>query len=258
MSNLIMYKGILIGSGDCIHYEVPGFADFKFETSKNIFDSEIPLFNRMSNYLRGDLDTEEFELNWRIFNPNKTKDSIHGYNPKLNDDKISFCPVSNYKDEEFEFFYKTRHPFSQWYSCEFSINGIVFNTAEQYMMFSKAMLFNNDLIAEKILKTDDPRQQKELGRQVINFNIETWNKNAFNIVYRGNFAKFLQNENLKKFLLDTRDKSLVEASSSDIIWGIGLSEIDNKRFDRALWNGTNWLGEVLICVREDIKNEMKL
>lgn len=258
MSNLILYKGIVIGQGDCTHYEIPGYADFNFECLKNISNSGIPLFKRMYDYLTGAIDTEEFEFNWRIFNPQKTKDSIHGYNPKLDNSKITFCPVSDCKDEEFDFFYKTRHPFSQWYSCEFVIDGIVFNTAEQFMMYSKAMLFDNKSIAEKILKTNDPRQQKELGRNVLNFDNDVWNNTAFEIVYKGNYAKFSQNENLKKFLLDTENKSIVEASPSDIIWGIGLSETDTDRFDRVKWKGTNRLGEALICVREDIKNEIKI
>lgn len=253
MSNLILYKGIVIGQGDCTYYEVPRSADFNFESLKNISNSGIPLFKRMHDYLTGALDTEEFESNWRIFNPQKSNDSINGCHPKLENSKITFCPVSDCEDEEFEFFYKTRHPFSQWYSCEFSIEGNMFNTAEQFMMYSKAMLFENKSIAEKILKTNDPRQQKELGRSVMGFNIDVWNSNAFEIVYTGNYAKFSQNENLKKFLFDTKSKSLVEASSSDIIWGIGLSETDVDRLDRTKWKGTNWLGEALICVREDLK-----
>jgi hypothetical protein len=32
MNNLIIYKGIVIGQGDCTHHEVPGYADFKFES----------------------------------------------------------------------------------------------------------------------------------------------------------------------------------------------------------------------------------
>ncbi len=254
MSNLILYKGIVIGQGDCIHYEIPGYADFNFESLKNISNSEIPLFKRMYNYLTGKKITEEFEFNWRIFNPQKTKDSIHGYNPKLKNSKITFCPVSDCKDEDFDFFYKTKHPFSQWYSCEFVIDDNVFNTAEQFMMYSKAMFFGNKSIAEMILKTKDPRQQKDFGRSVSNFDINVWNNNAFEIVYKGNYAKFSQNENLKKLLLNTGNKSLVEASPSDTIWGIGLSEIDLERFDRTKWRGTNWLGEALICVREDLKN----
>ncbi|MGN6647680.1 MAG: NADAR family protein [Cytophaga sp.] len=253
MSNLILYKGILIAQGICTHYEIPGYADFTFESLKNISGSAIPLFKRMHAYLTGTLDTEEFERYWNIFNPQETADSINGYSPKLEHDKITFCPISNSYEEEFVFFYKTRHPFSQWYPCTFEIDKIRFNSTEQYMMYSKAMLFNNSSIAEKILSTDDPRQQKELGRQVQGFDPVKWDARALEIVYKGNFAKFSQNENLKKFLLDTGNKSLVEASPHDIIWGIGLSETDENRFDRTKWKGTNWLGEALVCVREDIR-----
>jgi ribA/ribD-fused uncharacterized protein len=256
MSNLILYKGIVIGQGDCIHYEVPGYADFGFEDLKNISRSKIPLFNRMYGYLTGNIETDEFEVNWRIFNPKKSKDSIHGYNPAIKDSKINFCPVSDSKDEEFEFFYKTSHPFSQWFACEFTVEGIVFNTAEQYMMYKKALLFDDKEVADKILKTTDPRQQKELGRQVVGFNNKLWQQYAFEIVYNANYQKFKQNADMKELLLDTSNKSIVEASPSDKIWGIGLSENDINRLDRTKWNGTNWLGEALTCVREDIKNEL--
>lgn len=153
--------------------------------------------------------------------------------------------------EEFTFFYKTRHPFSQWYPCEFTIEGISFNCAEQYMMFGKAILFDSQQIAEKIIKEKDPRQQKELGKQVKNFVQEVWDNEAKRIVYKGNHAKFSQNENLKKFLLKTKGTTIVEASPYDIIWGIGLSEEHPDRYYRNKWRGLNWLGEVLTQLRDD-------
>ena len=39
----------------------------------------------------------------------------------------------------------------------------------------------------------------------------------------------------------------MEASSTDKIWGTGLSQDDPKAGDRSKWRGTNWLGEILIC-----------
>jgi ribA/ribD-fused uncharacterized protein len=155
-------------------------------------------------------------------------------------------------EEQFTFFYKTAHPFSQWYECNYEIDGIHFNTAEQYMMYGKAMLFGDEEIAQKVLTVKHPRDQKALGRQVKNFIPEVWEREAKNIVYKANYAKFTQNENLKKFLLDTKGTTLVEASPTDVIWGIGMDENDPKRFDRSKWKGTNWLGEVLTQLREDL------
>ena len=120
------------------------------------------------------------------------------------------------------------------------------------MMYQKAMLFGDERMAERILEAAKPGKQKKLGRQVRGFDQEIWFQNAKLIVYRGNYAKFTQNENLKKRLFKTKGTTLVEASPTDIIWGIGLSEQDPRCQDRKQWQGTNWLGEVLTQLREDL------
>lgn len=154
--------------------------------------------------------------------------------------------------EQFTFFFKSASPFSQWYMSDFVIKGIQFNCAEQYMMYRKAKLFKDEEMASKILKAKHPRKQKAFGRLVKNFNGKTWQKHCKQIVYDGNYAKFTQYEPIKKYLLKTKGTTLVEASPSDIIWGIGLAEDDPRRMNRSQWRGTNWLGEVLTRLREDL------
>ena len=41
-------------------------------------------------------------------------------------------------EERFVFFYSEASPFSQHHPCEFVVDDITFNCAEQYMMYSKA------------------------------------------------------------------------------------------------------------------------
>jgi len=43
--------------------------------------------------------------------------------------------------EKFTFFWLSDSPFSQWYSCRFTIDGTEYNCAEQYMMQKKACEF---------------------------------------------------------------------------------------------------------------------
>ncbi len=155
--------------------------------------------------------------------------------------------------EEFTFFWSG--PFSQWHPCVFVVNGVEYNCAEQFMMHSKAIFFSDYDIAEMILREQLPREQKALGRQVKNFRAGDWNRNAKGFVYLGNFAKFYQNAKLMKKLKNTRGTTLVEASPHDKIWGIGLREDDERAKDRKTWLGTNWLGETLTQVREDLFNE---
>lgn len=156
------------------------------------------------------------------------------------------------RTEEYTFFYRTKSVFSQWHPCTFKIDGITFNCAEQWMMYAKALLFDDRETAQAILETQNPREQKRLGRKIKNFDQNLWDSKGKEIVYKGNYAKFSQDENMKKQLLSTAGTLLVEASPTDNIWGIGLSETDPRRYDKNQWQGTNFLGEVLTRVREDL------
>lgn len=48
--------------------------------------------------------------------------------------------------------------FSNWFPSKFVIDEITFNCGEQYMMFKKAITFNNAETAREILKEKDPRK----------------------------------------------------------------------------------------------------
>ena len=94
-------------------------------------------------------------------------------------------------------------PLCQWWKSKFVENDIEFNCCEQYMMFKKAMLFNDKEIAKKILATKEPRDQKKLGRNVKNFDECIWDQHKENIVKEGNYLKFSQNDDLKEYLIET-------------------------------------------------------
>lgn len=107
---------------------------------------------------------------------------------------------------------------------------------------------------EKILAAKHPKQAKDFGRLIRGFQEDIWLKNRFNIVMRANQAKFSQNEELKKFLMQTKKRILVEASPVDKIWGIGMAA-DNKNVENPLyWKGLNLLGFALMAVRDELEN----
>ncbi|MBQ6517436.1 MAG: NADAR family protein [Anaerolineaceae bacterium] len=139
---------------------------------------------------------------------------------------------------------------SNWYPSVFSIDGIIFSSLEQYMMYKKAICFHDDDIAVKILKTDDVAYIKDLGRQVSGYDDNIWNGIRQIIIYEGLTAKFTQNKELKDKLLSTGDDFLAECAVKDRIWGIGLSMTDPRRFDRSEWKGQNLLGYTLMMVRD--------
>lgn len=139
---------------------------------------------------------------------------------------------------------------SQWWTSDFEVDGITYFSAEHFMMAEKARLFNDLDNLDKIINSKSPSQAKQFGREVIGFNEDIWTANRFEIVKKGNIAKFGQNPELKDFLLSTTKRILVEASPVDTIWGIGLSK-DSEHCENPLkWRGLNLLGFALMEVRD--------
>lgn len=150
---------------------------------------------------------------------------------------------------KYEFFYGGI--FSQWHIAPMTIDGIKFNCAEQFMMYHKAMVFNDATSAKLIMNVSYPGTQKALGRLISNFNTKKWHTVAREIVYRGNEEKFAQNFKCLQALMRTEGKMLVEASPADCIWGIGIGIDNPDRNDPKKWRGTNWLGTILTELREN-------
>lgn len=147
----------------------------------------------------------------------------------------------------------TKTCLSQWWDCRFTVDGVEYHTAEQFMMAQKAVLFGDEKIRAEIMAAGHPKQFKDLGRKISGFDQAVWNKNCCDIVIRGNVAKFSQNAELREFLLNTNSRILVEASPYDKIWGIGMGQDNPKCEDPNLWNGTNFLGFCLMEARDIIR-----
>jgi ribA/ribD-fused uncharacterized protein len=144
---------------------------------------------------------------------------------------------------------------SNWYMSDFEVGGVNFSSAEQYMMYQKAFLFGDSDIAERILETNDVSIIKYLGRSVKGYNDAVWSGMRQVIVYKGLLEKFRRNGDLKRKLLATGNDILAECAVKDIIWGIGLSMNDERRFDMNEWRGQNLLGFTLMCVRAELEEQ---
>lgn len=145
--------------------------------------------------------------------------------------------------------------FSNFYPSPFIVDGLKFETSEQFFMYHKALYFKDDIIAEKILTEGiEPKIAKKLGRKVNGFDEDEWAKVRFDVMYNAIFHKFTQNETLKKELLSYNNRTFVECSPFDKIWGIGISEDDVNADNEEQWRGLNLLGKCLTKLRNEIKN----
>ncbi len=142
---------------------------------------------------------------------------------------------------------------SQWWPAPFTVDGVVYPTAEHFMMAGKALLFGDSEAAERVVQASHPGAAKALGRQVRGFDEHLWAEQRFGIVVTGNMAKFSQHPQLGQFLLATGDRVLVEASPHDRVWGIGLAAEDERAASPRTWQGLNLLGFALMEVRHRLQ-----
>jgi ribA/ribD-fused uncharacterized protein len=144
---------------------------------------------------------------------------------------------------------------SNWYECDINYDGKTFANSEQLYMFLKAKTFGDVESMDKILATINPKEAKELGRTVANFNPKIWDNVKYEMMYLAVLAKFTQNNILRECLYweyneykfhSHKPKSVlfVECNPLDKVWGIGYSVAEAEKSDVATW-GQNLLGKIL-------------
>jgi ribA/ribD-fused uncharacterized protein len=139
---------------------------------------------------------------------------------------------------------------SQWWPAQFTVDGVVYPTAEHWMMAAKARLFGDADGLAAVLAAKSPGEAKAAGRKVRGFDEQTWADERYDIVVAGNLAKFGQHDGLRAYLLGTGAGVLVEASPYDRVWGIGMGPNNPDITSPLKWRGLNLLGFALMDVRE--------
>jgi len=128
------------------------------------------------------------------------------------------------------FYTPTSHPYAflcQMYPCSFTSPqkhpGVIFTSAEQYMMYCKALVFSRPDVAKSILKLECPPEQKYLARGI------------------------------KPSTAEHKEWQKVKYGKNDRTWGVGFDEATAEE-NRVLW-GQNLLGKALMEVREKIRDD---
>ena len=146
-------------------------------------------------------------------------------------------------------------PFSNFAPVENGIefDGFCFPTSEHVFMYIKAKTFRDDEIAEQIKNTLEPKTAKKLGRKVRGFDEQVWVQRRVNAMKTAVQLKFNASPEFRNELLKEKykNKTFVEASPYDCIWGIGMSENDPNVNDERRWRGLNLLGNILTKLRDE-------
>ncbi len=142
------------------------------------------------------------------------------------------------------------------YHCSFFMDGYNFTTVNQYVAYSKAKIFNDEYRMKKILSATTAGEIRELIKGIGNVDAKVWNGRLPLIYYKGNYAKFDQNEDLRQLLLDTGDTMIAYCNKNDKTNGIGLYGDDTRIYKTTSWQGQNLLGFNLMEVRDTLRNTL--
>jgi len=134
---------------------------------------------------------------------------------------------------------------SNWTTSPMLIDSVRYTCVEQYMMSMKARRFGDYITLKNIMGTSSPKEQKDYGRMVQNFNEPLWYDVALEVVTRATVEKYRQNPQLLIKLQCLGDVEFVEASPIDKVWGIGLGTDNPDAADKNKWLGQNLLGQAI-------------
>lgn len=103
-------------------------------------------------------------------------------------------------------------------------------------------------IQEEILRTKSPMDGKNISRKYLTYSRQDWDSVKFKVMKWCLEVKLVQNySEFSKLLLSTGEKSIVEYSTKDSLWGACPKSND-------LLVGVNALGRLLMELREKIKS----
>ena len=148
------------------------------------------------------------------------------------------------KEENVINFYSTKDAygcFSNFAPLTFRINNKVWKTSEHYFQAQK---FAGTEHEEELRLVASPMVVARMGRSRQRPLRKDWEAVKDDIMREALRAKFTQNEDLKKILLETGDATLVEHTKNDSYWGDGGDG-----------SGKNMLGRLLMELREELKAE---
>lgn len=130
--------------------------------------------------------------------------------------------------------------FSNFALYPIKLKGKIWPTTEHYFQGQK---FGGTEHENKIRKAPNPMKAAQLGRTRKVRIRKNWDNMKDNVMYDALKAKFTQYQELRKLLIETGDKILIEHTENDSYWGDGGDG-----------SGKNRLGKLLMRLRTELSD----
>ena len=169
----------------------------------------------------------------------------HGYTPKSSS-IFSSSAKSWHSSDDIKFYhqYNPYYEFTNFSQYPIQLDGKQWPTTEHYFQAQK---FIGTPYEEAIRKQPNARGAFDMSRNpsVSHWRRGDWDRVKDDIMLKCLRAKFTQHKDLRKKLLDTGERSLIEHTSNDSYWGDGGDG-----------SGQNKLGRLLMRVRKEISKQV--
>ena len=170
-------------------------------------------------------------------------------------EKISQTDMSQKQNDNAIVFLGENSTFSNFNkSYPVLIDDVMYSSNEQYIQCEKAKMFRDNETVRKIMSSSNPKEIKELGKTVRNFDNRKWKHRRNEVVRVCNEAKYEMYEEAKRELLETGQKLLGEATR-DTHWGVGIHISDEGVLYTETWIGGNEMGNILMSIRKAYQTE---
>jgi ribA/ribD-fused uncharacterized protein len=145
-----------------------------------------------------------------------------------------------------------KHPLSNYFPVDISVEDVSYPTAEHYYQHAKAMSLGLPDEADEVLYADTLYKAMTLGNDLDNLvsaaEITLWHDQRVEVMRRTLDLKYHASPEFREHLFCTKDKTLVEATSNPF-WASGLPPSKTLRISASLWPGRNQLGLLLMELR---------
>jgi ribA/ribD-fused uncharacterized protein len=121
---------------------------------------------------------------------------------------------------------------------------------EQAYFWQKAETCKDEISRDRIMKTRSAGVQKGIGESIKS--TDDWENSKVSVMENICRLKFVQNLDLKEFLLATQNTLLAEDNVNDGFWGIALSR-NGPRAKNTQNFKRNELGKILMKIRQEFR-----
>ena len=141
---------------------------------------------------------------------------------------------------------------SNFHHQPFEYEGKLVSCVEQGYQAEKARFAGRTDIADSISLMEDPVNMKKAGDSISD---EQWYNSGLALATMKKLlvAKFTQCAFLRKTLVSTGTRTLVESSPSSSYWGSGMHMRHKDAMNTDVYRGQNHMGRLLMEVRDSLK-----